>query len=200
MFVYRNSIVNYGGLSRNVEFYPGSDTYSGNGAIDYSNFGYYKPTKTYLPISYIIFENDNEPYDWAINTTVEVFEGTKTHSYMGMSNFTVSSSFLVRSAGYPGPVVKPSSLYEVLMWTSYPLENNVSVNGNTIYTNNITITGGNSGGPLYIVTSGVENGQPYYHSSIIGISTSSDVDYEYAYACRMRPVIINTYYTIMNLS
>lgn len=188
-------------LSRNLKFYPGANSYYDSTNFN-KTFGTYEATDSYVPISYILFHSDRKDrsYDWSISLTQNTVIGTSTHSYMRLFPFDSSTSNQIQSAGYPALKTYPNyNKYQYTMWASYPLYNEITKSGNTLISTEIVSTGGNSGGPLFVYNTGIQNGQVFRYSYQIGILTASshkDGAFIKSYSCKIRPVIINTYYAI----
>lgn len=189
-------------LINNVDFYPGANTFYDSNNW-YSTFGKYTAYNSYVPISYLLFDSGRNQYDWSISLTSNTIIGEKTHSYMGLFNFTSTassneiSSNQIQSSGYPALYNNSNIYYKKTMWSSYPLLNTIYGEYNTLYSNDIVCSGGNSGGPLYVFTSALYNGQVIHTSNLIGILVAVSIDSEQnfvmSYSCRMRPLIINIY-------
>ena len=155
--------------------------------------------------------NKSNISDWSVSLTTNTIAGSKTHSYMALFNFqstgTESSlaSTVVQSAGYPGLKNYSSANYNKLyysMWTSYPLENSVYGNYNMLYSDDVVISSGNSGGPLFVYNTAIQNGQVIKICNLIGICSSEESPFDYETGLdtfynsrfvRMRPIIINVY-------
>lgn len=199
-------------LSKSIKIYPGANSYP-NISNSTINFGKYEAYKTFVPISYVLYDG-YVPYDWSISLTNNTTAGLYTHSYMGLSNFTFTgtednpASTLIQSAGYPGVTKKKDEVtgididpnnYNYTMWTSYPQNNSVYGQDNTIYSKDIISSGGNSGCPWFKMSANTVNGVDYYYIGIVGVHRGSKAinDGRRAEAARMRPSIINLCKEIM---
>ena len=206
----------YSAISHNIYFYPGANSYY-NSLNYYQNFGKYKGIETYLPISYILYDMPNinqyeteftyrTGYDWSITLTENIIGGTYEHSYMGMYTLTSDTNYAVQSAGYPGLEVCPDNevaKYHHSMWASIPLYNEVEISpiSNNVYVSEtIRSSGGNSGGPVYVYVTAVQNGQILRYCSIMGILDAAKTpsgNFVHSLVCKIRPVIINLYYEVI---
>ena len=172
------SMEEYNSLPIGVNAYPGINTYS-----SFSDYGDYSATEIFVSVSFILKFNIYNSYnmysptsDWAIVICSPISSTLPSHSYMGVSSFSGTTSLAI-SVGYPKLQNCPSvdvNLFGRTLWASYPLEGSASVhtylNGmKCIYSSYHITTGGNSGGPLYLKYVYIENGQTHYDSQIIGI-------------------------------
>ena len=168
------------GLNKDIYFCPGINDYSSM-SIDY--YGKYRAYELYAPISYLLrFYNNGgiyslncSNYDWSICLTTNIYSGSRTHSYMGLSGFSLLSNdstfSYARCAGYPLLNSNPTDnyLYEKTMWVSYPLESTIYLYNGILISSDIAISGGNSGGPLYYKYTSVQNGQPTTYLYLFGV-------------------------------
>ena len=187
-------------LTRQIYFYPGANSYY-NQTNWYSNYGEYKGTDTFVPISYLLVNSGKTEYDWSLTLTEVVTQGSYTHSYMRMYHFTSSNNYSVQSAGYPVLSNIPNgeeSKYAHTMWASYPLYRTITTYNNYLSSTDIVLTGGNSGGPIYVYVTAIQNGVIIRRAGIAAIASATNPGstFTQSYMCRMRPVIINTYYSI----
>ncbi len=204
---YSNAEINgtsYGYLPSSMTFYPGANSYFDSNSF-YQTFGIFTATNSYVPISYLIYGNDSQ-YDWSISLTTNTYSGSSNHSYMRMVSFEGTYGNQVQFAGYPALYNCPTNdqdKYRYTMWTSYPLYNSITSSDNKIYSTDIISTGGNSGAPMFIFSSGIENGHVYYGCYQIGIVVAvyqeminGKYHFNSSVSCKIRPVIINAYYEI----
>ena len=196
-------------LIKSFKFLPGINSYP-NVTNYLSKFGEYKAYVTYVPMSYALYEFPYA-YDWAISLTNNTIIGEYNHSFMGLQNFdsigTISnpSSFAVQFVGYPDITKEKDENNEYInqnnftytMWTSYPLLNSVYGLDNYLLSNTIISSGGNSGGPWFMMNSNTVNGVSYYYIGIIGVHHGKLISGE-PVSCRIRPIIINIYKELIN--
>lgn len=190
----------YSALTRQMYFYPGANSYY-NQTNWYSNYGKYKATDTYVPISYVLVNSGQTEYDWSLTLTDVVSQGSYNHSYMRMYHFTASINYSVQSAGYPVLQNVPNgegAKYAHTMWASYPLYRTIMTYNNYLSSPDIVLSGGNSGGPIYVYVTSMENGVVIRRAGIAAIASATNTGstFTQSYMCRMRPVIINAYYSI----
>ena len=184
-----------GSLGRWAKFYPGAAN-DGSGVV--TPFGGYKATSAYVSLSYHLSGGDTR-YDWSIIQTEPLSENLPQHGYMGLSSFSIyhpntlqdapgavqrddTQTYyfdLACSAGYPGITECPQEdrhKYEGLLWANRPQEGEVSINFDDtlgvwqeINSEEIFVSPGNSGGPLYTLTSTIYQGHLVHYSYLIGI-------------------------------
>lgn len=200
-----NRFIGGTGLNRSMTFNPGINDYSSE---DY--YGEYMVTEIYASVSYLLqfsqdgdYTRDCADYDWAICLTSNTVVGTRTHSYMGISGFSYSPLSepwpFAYNAGYPSLKSLPpdAHLYEKTLWASYPLNKNVTIhtNGRRIESNEIIISGGNSGGPIYTKEVTIQYGQVIKTVYLLGIVSGShindDKDEFTSYFYRNTALIVN---------
>ena len=71
----------YTAIPHNADFYPGANSYY-NSSNWHQNFGIYKGTDTYLPVSYILFDDSKMlqfGFDWSITLTNNDIDGIYDH-------------------------------------------------------------------------------------------------------------------------
>ncbi len=201
------------GMNKELYFYPGRNDYSGH---SYDYYGLYKVVDVYSSVSYVLQFSEKDystedcaNYDWSICLTEPQSVGSREHSYMGISNFSSSSDSypFARCAGYPALAKTSSASYNYSLWASVPEENDVTIVGNHISSSDVVISGGNSGGPLYLKTTTVQNGQVVKHAVLLGIvssvytpadSTTGRQIFEASYFCRSTSLIVNIYKEIIS--
>lgn len=189
-------------LATSVKCYPGANSYQ-NPTNWHSNYGEYTATDVYLPMAYsIVIDNLKVQYDWSIVLTECTAQGIYSHSYMGLLSPSIGT-YSVHSVGYPSLYYDNSgtNYYEYSLWTSYPLTNSVSVNsGNVIESEDIIISEGNSGGPLYRYIEVFYNGVYSGYLRLIGICSRFHPDSKgtrISYFCKITPRIINIYLEVI---
>ncbi len=201
------------GMNKELYFYPGRNDYSGH---SYDYYGLYKTVDVYSSVSYVLQFSDKDHstsacanYDWSICLTEPQSIGSREHSYMGISNFSSSASYpFARCAGYPALVKTSSTSYNYSLWATVPEENDVAIVGNHISSSDIVISGGNSGGPLYLKTTAVQNGQVVKRAVLLGIvssvyiplasPTTGKQNFGLSYFCRSTSLIVNIYKEIIS--
>lgn len=204
------------GLCSSLTFNPGINSYTNE---DY--YGTYKASHTYVPVSYVLkfgeynyYLPDCAEFDWSLNLTTKIANGSRTHSYMGIGSFSYPASLdkwtHARNAGYPKLQSNPTNnYYKKAIWVSYPLENDVVINGNIVSSKDIVVSGGNSGGPLYYRTSTIYQGQLVVTLNLIGIASgctryktdgTGNFNLLRSFFCRGRPVLVNLVKEITSLT
>lgn len=199
------------GLAKSIVLSPGVNDYS---STDY--YGDYNVDSIYAPIGYILVNYGSNPdslsftdFDWAVCLTSIYTSGTRVHSYLGLITVSFAQNFWpnARSAGYP---VIPYDhwpddeeyLFDRTMWASYPLENDIYCPNSTRYNSEeISTSGGNSGGPLYFKNVTVQNGIVVKPTYVFGVMSagywSSGNTVHTSIFCRLTPMIINLIQEIM---
>lgn len=185
-------------LPSNVKFYPGANSYQ-NPINWYSYYGEYTATDTYLPMKFLLVSDLLQMQcDWSITLTECSIQGDYNHSYMALEAPSIGD-YSVHSAGYPGLYLNNSgtNYYDYAIWTSYPLSNNVSVTYETVITtDNIVVSNGNSGGPLYRYIEVFYNGVYSGYLGLIGVCSrfyAPNGVFTSSYFCKITPRIINIY-------
>ena len=187
IFVHRSpylSDFDFSGLNKSISFVPGINNYTGE-----NYYGEYTVTELYASIGYVLkfyeygYEtNYGSGYDWSVCVTNQTTIGSRTHSYMGISGFSYPSSLEywthAMSAGYPSMLSFPEdwNLFNRTMWASFPLENNVTIVGDYIDSTSVVVSDGNSGGPMYLKTVGVQYGHVYKNVYLLGITSGAYYD------------------------
>lgn len=202
------------GMNKELYFYPGRNDYSGH---SYDYYGLYKAVDVYSSVSYVLQFSKNGysteacvNYDWSICLTEPQSVGSREHSYMGISNFSASSDSypFARCAGYPALAKTSSTPYNYSLWASVPEENDVTIVDNRIFSSDIVVSGGNSGGPLYLKTTTVQNGQVVKRAVLLGVvsgvyippadPTTGKQNFGASHFCRSTSLIVNIYKEIIS--
>ncbi len=165
-------------LTCNVNFKPGymppNHYFCGN----------YEVQKTYLPISFVIYRSDTQSgksvsaiYDWSISIAKQTMSDIKVHSYMGIAHFDNANFTMAQSAGFPSLKNEDGRFVNNSLWTNYPLYHSLELvdefSKKYIRSDDLVISEGNSGGPIFHQTTSVINGVPTTNCYLIGIISNS---------------------------
>lgn len=166
---------------KNHLFYPGASNYGQTNSSNYhSQFGTYRASHTYLPLSYILAHSAGTSLsttgnDWAICLTEQTEVGSLPHSYFGLYTPSQSSYSNAQEMGYPGLQAVPDSYRRRWMWSTVPFANTISTHAietdvfesTTLFTNP-----GSSGSPVFIYNAYIQNGQLIQKARQIGVHSA----------------------------